>query len=248
MHPERHQGRYGQHRNRGQVLVHLGERSDSLAAEPRHGFRRRQFGLRSGVVGVDPVSAAAREHDLAPPGGCLLAYDVERLLVEGSRRIVRLAQGSYVSGAEGWVLHGGDGRVPEVAVLRKGPASLALLPAGASSHQQAEAVHLGEAGGLHSQGDISGVRAAGQLDAHAPGCCRRLADHIGQQLVQSSEWINAGPQRTRLKDVFGRLRVLDAESRGGERGRCPFGEAVDAFEQRLGRVVVLPRQRSGDDA
>ncbi|MEU9450652.1 transcriptional regulator [Streptomyces sp. NPDC048277] len=59
--------------------------------------------------------------------------------------------------------------------------------------------------GLHGQGYISGVRAARQPDAHAPGCRRRLTDHVSQQPVQSGEWINAGPQRTRLKHVFGRL-------------------------------------------
>ncbi|WP_223188957.1 hypothetical protein [Streptomyces sp. TRM68416] len=132
-------------------------------------------------------------------------------------------------------------------MLHKGPTPLALLPASVPSHQQAETVRLGEASCFHGQGDVPGVRSAGQLNAHASGCRRRLADYVGQQLVQSGEWFNAGTQRTWLKYVFGGVGVVDAESRRGERGRCPFGEAVDALEERLGRVAVLPRQRAGDD-
>jgi len=41
------------------------------------------------VVGVDLVSSAAGEHDVAPSGGCLGSYDVEGFLAERPCRIMR---------------------------------------------------------------------------------------------------------------------------------------------------------------
>ncbi|GAP51509.1 putative ATP/GTP-binding protein [Streptomyces azureus] len=60
-------------------------------------------------------------------------------------------------------MHGGGGRVAEAAVLHKGPTPLALLPAGVPSHQQAEAVHLGEAGCFHAPTVMPKVTSADGL-------------------------------------------------------------------------------------
>lgn len=144
---EGHERRHRKHGNGGEVLVHLGQGLDGLVSEPWDGLGRGQFGVRTRVAGIDLVSTAASEDHLATVGGHVPAHGVERLLVEGSCRVVRQPLLPYPSDRERRVLHSRYGGVMQPQVIHQHAAPVLLEPADPASHEQPERVDRAETGG-----------------------------------------------------------------------------------------------------